>query len=123
MSVPNQEAAAGARRRWLGLMARGSAVPSQGARAATASMTSSRVPPAAMVGWRRTPSTHVVGAGAIGALGVSGERRVMGALAAEERSGTWMDRVRMGPGAYLYMVGQPPSLGSSAAPVNSECAD
>src|SRR5215218_7403214 len=54
MSLPNQYSAEGSRVRRAGASAVGSTVPSSGAKTAIATMTSSRNPPMAMVGWRRT---------------------------------------------------------------------
>src|SRR5438874_8874197 len=56
MSVPNQNCADGGFRRLIGATACGSIVPSQGAKAASATMPIKMAPPMSAVGWRRNAS-------------------------------------------------------------------
>src|SRR6185437_5925053 len=56
MSVPNQYAADGGRRRLIGETASGSIVASHGARSATTIMPARIAPPTSAIGWRRNAS-------------------------------------------------------------------
>src|SRR5579864_7650361 len=56
MSVPNQYAADGGRRRLIGETASGSIVASHGARSATRIMPARIAPPTSAIGWRRNAS-------------------------------------------------------------------